>query len=634
MWDNSPEYRFQPGMLFVGRDPKHGYEMGISTKRHAVTIAGTRSGKGAAVIIPNLLKWPHNALVIDPKGEAAEATAEHREREFGQAVHILDPFGVSPTPGRMAGRFNPLEAIDPESFTAREDVGVLADGLVKRDNPEADFWYNGGVDVLAGLMAYVIENAPPESRSLLEVRQLLTLPKSEFQELAQELATSEALDGLPRAAAARMTTSDKEADHFISIAQSSTSWLDSRGMKTILGGDSTFQLTDLKTKPCTVYLVLPPEYLEREHSRFLRLFVRAAINAMAKGGTKGGRECLFILDEVFSLGRLDAIATGAGLLPGFGVKLWPFLQDINQLVSLYGREGAETILGNSGLHQFFGNMDVPTLQYISVRLGVKTVDEVPLPPAAPSGMGALGGQAVGGLLSASMSGSRHTRGAGAVLSGIAGGLGQMASASTQADYQTEMAEYQREMATVGTHRIPPDKVAQLVQLKDDDVADGSICFVHGSNKLLVRLAPFFRQYDEIIVPSRSPRILQLSAIAAFFLLYILHYWRIISGLVFIFFPTLNPYDSQTPIYIINKETALISIPIVFAIFVLFMYLYMKSKRKVLNISILLTYIIVIIIIPIYNYVYYSLQVDNFSWLPFRAFVMPAIDPIWAPFLIN
>ena len=73
-------YRYRRGRFYLGVSPFWKRPIGIDSDRHAITIAGSRAGKGAAVMIPNLLRWPHNALVIDPKGEAAEATARKRER--------------------------------------------------------------------------------------------------------------------------------------------------------------------------------------------------------------------------------------------------------------------------------------------------------------------------------------------------------------------------------------------------------------------------------------------------------------------------------------------------------------------------------------------------------------------------
>ena len=82
-------------------------------------------------------------------------------------------------------------------------------------------------------------------------------------------------------------------------------------------------IADLKDKDTTVFLVLPANYLG-QHGRFLRLFVRAGIEAMAKETETGelrDKQCLFMLDEFFSLGRIDEIAKASGLMRGYGLQL-------------------------------------------------------------------------------------------------------------------------------------------------------------------------------------------------------------------------------------------------------------------------------------------------------------------------
>ncbi len=496
MWADPSGFRYQPGMLYLGRSPQDGGELGIRTKTHAITIAGSRSGKGACAIIPNLLRWPQNALVIDPKGEAALATAEHREKVFGQEVQVIDPFNRCPLPERFKARFNPLDEITADSPTAREDIRVIVDGLVIASDPRHRHWDDGTREVLAGLIAYVADMAGPSERNLIEVRDLLTLPKAAHDRLIHELETNGACGNLPAGAAARLTRSPDEARHFLSGAQGNTQWLNSPAMRSVLC-DSTFRLSDLKTKPCTVYLVLPSEYLE-DHGRFLRLFVRAALDAMAKGGTDSGRECLFILDEFYSLGPIDVMTQAAGRMPGYGVKLWPILQDVNQLVALYDK-AAGTFFANSGLWQFFGNTDQETLALISARLGVKTAAEVSAPPETPIGSS--------GLLSIlqEQADKNHaaavqrntfkyvtpTNYAGGMLR-IAGVLNNVMHQTKQAAHQDAISSYQHEMATVGKPRLPPDEIRQLVQVKSDIVADHAICFCHGADNLLVKPQPFFR----------------------------------------------------------------------------------------------------------------------------------------------
>lgn len=422
------KYPYKRGRIFLGHSTILRRDVGIKTDRHALTIAGARSGKGAALIIPNLLRWPHNALVIDPKGEAAQATAAQRRKAFGQKVHVLDPFGVS---GLKSACFNPLAAIDPNSPHAREDLKVLADGLVMRHDPTAAVWDDGALDVIAGVMAYVMTHEQPERRSLVRVRELIA--SKDIGKIADAMDGNPAFGNLMTGAAGRLLRTGKEAVHYLSGANANTAWLDSPTMQDVLSR-STFDLADIRAKPCTVFLVLP-SHLLGEHGRFLRLFVRAALNAMAKGGTKGGKKCLFLLDEFYSLGRLDEIAKAAGLMPGYGVHLWPFLQDLGQLEELYGRDGASTFFGNADAHIFFGNTDAPTLDYVSKQIGIR--------------------------------------------------------------YEAGAFDADKEM--VGKPHMSPREVRAHVAKKDDDaVARRMIVFAKGSDVLSLRLAPYFKGKRKMI----------------------------------------------------------------------------------------------------------------------------------------
>lgn len=144
-----------------------------------------------------------------------------------------------------------------------------------------------------------------------------------------------------------------------------TKWLDSMAMRDALGA-SEFTLADLKTKPMTVYLVLPPQYLD-EHGRFLRLFVNLSLTVVSKG-KKPKHSVLFVLDEFYALGTMGLLAKSAGLLAGFGVKLWPIVQNLGQLKELYP-DNWETFLGNAGLWQVFAANDDTTARYMAERLG-------------------------------------------------------------------------------------------------------------------------------------------------------------------------------------------------------------------------------------------------------------------------
>jgi hypothetical protein len=487
----TPAPMLQEGALFLGlRDGVQ--KAGIVTPRHLITIAGARSGKGAALIIPNLRSWSAGSvLVVDPKGENAEHSWEQREA-MGHKVYVVDPFKVANVPDRLRASLNPLDDIlkakrerqgQGRPSTAREDIRVLADGLVMRYNADDATWDNGAVTVIAGMIAHNLTTAPEGHRTLAAVRAVLRMPEDQLTPIFEDMAANPDFGSLAQAAATIALSSAKSAREFVKGAQDQTEWLDAEPMQDVLS-QSDFSLSELKNGKTAIFLVLPPQYLD-EHGRFLRLFVRCAINAMAQGG-QGGGKCLFVLDEFFSLGHIDQIVKAAGLLPSYGVHLWPFLQDLGQLVKLYGPEGAGTFFGNADAHIFFGNTDPFTLDHISQRLGTVTPKEIgPAPvhvPSRPSSPNSYtwmtgGRQSSGGQIMSSMLAGADN---------IAGGISDHFAAQAAANYQMKAA-------SIGQPRLAPDEVRELVaRHHTDTVARSMIAFATGGAVYNLRLHPYFQ----------------------------------------------------------------------------------------------------------------------------------------------
>ena len=120
----------------------------------------------------------------------------------------------------------------------------------------------------------------------------------------------------------------------------------------------------------SVYLCLPAGRLHR-HSRFFRLFVNRLLNAIEADETVPDTPALMILDEMHVLGHMSALETAAGLIAGFGVRIWSIWQDLAQLMHIYDKRW-ETFLGNASVFQTFGLNDLSSLEYVSKRLGTSS----------------------------------------------------------------------------------------------------------------------------------------------------------------------------------------------------------------------------------------------------------------------
>ncbi len=367
-------HRYERGALLLGKSRfEPWWKVGWEDDRGFLTIAGSRAGKGRSAIIPNLLTWPGSALVIDPRGTNAAVTAARRGKGggrvtqfLGQEVHVVDPFRI--VPGVTSARFNPLAAIDRDSPHFAEEVGLLADALVVPEHEgDASHWDESVRILLAGIIAYFVECRP--GSTLIEMRAALTGEGVNREQLFTEMLGAGGIAGT--AATMIHDAGPNERGSFFTTALRNTQWLESEAMRAVLG-ESDFDIRDIKKKDMTVYVVLPPEYLE-EHKRFLRLFVNLAIRGVS-AGKKPVHPVLFILDEFYSLGRLALMEKSSGLLAGYGLKLWPVIQNIGQLRHLYPHNW-ETFFANAGAVQCFGVNDNATGEYLVARLGKAVREE-------------------------------------------------------------------------------------------------------------------------------------------------------------------------------------------------------------------------------------------------------------------
>ena len=363
--------------LLIGRNPHTGRLLRYDGPAHLITLAPTRAGKGVGTVIPNLLGVDRSVLVIDPKGENARIAGEARRR-LG-TTHVLDPFEVS---GMPSAAYNPLDRLTPDSLDLGEDAASLTEALVM-DPPgqvtEAH-WNEEAKAILGGLVMFCVCHEVRDRRCLATVREYLTLPPEKLRALLVLMQDSDAAGGLIARAANRfLGKADREAASVLSNAQRHTHFLDSPRIAKVTSR-SDFHFADLRHRITSVFLVLPPNRMDA-YSRWLRLLVSQALqdiarDAEASAGAQGASQrlkapAIFLLDEFAALGRLEAVEPAMGLMAGYGLQLWPILQDMSQLKDLYG-DRANTFIANAGVQQVFGVNDFETAKWLSQMIGQET----------------------------------------------------------------------------------------------------------------------------------------------------------------------------------------------------------------------------------------------------------------------
>ena len=398
----APEW--QRGHFWLGRD-LDGKACGYDDDRHIITIAGSRAGKGRSCIIPNLFLWQGSCVVIDPKGENATKTAARRAQRPGHKVVVIDPRHAADVPDTLRASFNPLDLIDPDHDDAIDLAAAIGDAVMGGSGDGKDIhWNESARQIFEAVLLHVAVTETGERRSLVRMRQLLTLGDPEtatklnaervdageetdvgpfdalWTAMADCTARNDAVrDVIAGAANSICEMGENERGSVLSTARRNSKFIDSPWMRRCLEGRSGtgdaapgFDIDALKASigGVSLYVCLPARFIPT-HARFLRLMLNLILYRMEGQGLDQpacGQPVLFVLDEFAALGRMEAIEKAAGLMAGFGVKLWPILQDLGQLKRHY-KESWETFMGNAGVLQFFANADLTTLDWLSKRLG-------------------------------------------------------------------------------------------------------------------------------------------------------------------------------------------------------------------------------------------------------------------------
>jgi type IV secretion system protein VirD4 len=391
------DWRYSGDKIFLGA--AGGEFIGTRDNRHLLTIAGSRAGKGVSAILPNLLLYPGSVLVLDPKGENARESAERRGQGrgvsaggLGHDVFVIDPFNVSKVDPIYQAGFNPLAGLDPSSDDFIDECDAIADALVVAESKgENGHFYDAARLALRGYIAWVVAHPDITDKSLNEVRRLIFVPRIEpdvpedeaeiripdvtdlkltFMELNTLMMIDERFaHGIPFEAASMLASmGDREFGSVMSTIRNQIGFISAPPMARVLaGGDRSPDLMAWKHGRQSVYLCLPAGRLHR-HFRFFRLFINRLLNAIEADETVPETPALMILDEMHVLGHMKALETAAGLIAGYGVRIWSFFQDLAQLKTIYG-DRWETFLGNASIFQTFGLNDLGSLKYVSERLG-------------------------------------------------------------------------------------------------------------------------------------------------------------------------------------------------------------------------------------------------------------------------
>ncbi|MCR9121922.1 MAG: type IV secretory system conjugative DNA transfer family protein [Phyllobacteriaceae bacterium] len=334
---------------------------------HLLTIAPTRTGKSTMQIIPNLLTYQGAAVVLDPKGELYQHTAEWRRAHVGP-VHVINPFGLPDL--RATAAFNPLDGVT-DSQSALE----LAEILFPRTHDERQqFFENEAVALLTAVIEFTARFAPEGQRTLGTIRDALSTLDNDLYGLLRAMADPVMPFSIRNAARNFLTKSRETGQPRVldSLNTHLRIW-DTEGLREATCR-TDFRFAALKEQPATVYLALPFAKIGA-YSTFVRMLFATALDAMLHNsgnpGAKPDIPVLFVLDEFLALERDDRFISALRTHASAGVRLWFFLQDLPTLEQKYPTTWKSFLQVET--KTFFGTDDPYTAELVSNYLGDQTI---------------------------------------------------------------------------------------------------------------------------------------------------------------------------------------------------------------------------------------------------------------------
>ncbi|PZS72584.1 type IV secretory system conjugative DNA transfer family protein [Stenotrophomonas maltophilia] len=353
----------------------------LDGQQFVILAAPTRSGKGVGVVIPNLLEYGESLVVLDIKQENFDLTSGWRASQ-GQEIYLFNPFAED----RRTHRWNPLSYVSDDPAFRVSDLMSIAAMLYPDGAEDQKFWVSQARNAFMAFTLYLFENWDDERSSgfpggsgtptLGSVYRLSSGDGTDLKKYLKALSERSFLSANARSAFANMLSQADET--FASILgtfkEPLNPWINPVLDKATSSND--FLLTDVRKKKMTIYIGIQPNKLA-ESRLIINLFFSQLINLNTKELPKSNPDlkyqCLLLMDEFTSIGKVEIIASAVSYMAGYNIRLLPIIQSMSQLDATYGREVSRTIITNHALQILYAPREQQDANDYSDMLGYTTI---------------------------------------------------------------------------------------------------------------------------------------------------------------------------------------------------------------------------------------------------------------------
>ena len=361
--------------ILVGK--KNGRYLTYGGYQFVILAAPTRSGKGVGIVVPNCLNYSDSLVVLDIKGENFDITSGFRAKH-GQKVYLFAPFDEA----GVTHRYNPLEYISDDPAQRLGDIDAIGTALYSGGNQNDKFWSENAKDLFRGLCLFVLErkDLPKTFGEILRQASGKGKPLKEyiFEELKKAQDTGPPFSNACIDCLNRVLSNSENTLAGI-VATFGTPLLIFQNPRVDLATSANdFDLREVRRERMSIYFKMPPNKL-KEGAVLVNLFFDQLLNLNTRVLPSQDKtlkhQCLVLLDEMTSIGKVAMIAQAVSYMAGYNMRLLTIIQNKSQLEDVYGKAGALTLLSNHALMVMYAPS--PTVQSdaqeYSEMLGYETV---------------------------------------------------------------------------------------------------------------------------------------------------------------------------------------------------------------------------------------------------------------------
>lgn len=365
---------FSRSGIIVGKI--HNTLLRFAGEEFVMIAAPTRTGKGVAVVVPNLLDFEGSVLVVDIKFEHFNLTSAFR-RFMGQEVYLFNPFAAD----EATHRWNPLDTIRRDPAHRINDILAIAYVLYPQGKDKDAFWSEQARNLFLGVVLLLMETRPDAvtmANVFAEVSGRGEAPKTYLARKSTELKDGPFTRICVEALARFCLTSENTLTSILATFNGPLTVF-SDPKVAFATSASDFDLRELRRKPMSVYLGIGPAELLQGGlilNLFVSRFIQQNVDRQPSDDHTLCVPCLVILDEFAALGKIEILAKASAYIASYGLRLLTVIQSSAQLDSLYGEHDARTLRANHALHIHFAPRDTQDAKRLSERLGNYQIEEI------------------------------------------------------------------------------------------------------------------------------------------------------------------------------------------------------------------------------------------------------------------